>query len=166
MIANIAPNSSSFDETINTLKYADRAKNIKTTVTRNVVSVNYHISGECTRTAGCVALPATADRSRSRILTVPPPRLRATNHQSTCGDNTASATHDHDGRQARPARVVPSPNDAARSCSVWRRCCWHQGKPTHASVCRHPASSLRVARADAISSHACLRYCAADWLTG
>ena len=45
MIANIAPNSNSFDETINTLKYADRAKNIKTTVTRNVVSVNYHISG-------------------------------------------------------------------------------------------------------------------------
>ena len=47
MIANIAPNSASFDETMNTLKYADRAKSIKTTVTRNVVTVNFQVSGEC-----------------------------------------------------------------------------------------------------------------------
>jgi hypothetical protein len=45
MIANVAPNSNSFEETLNTLKYANRAKNIKTNVSRNVVSVNYHISG-------------------------------------------------------------------------------------------------------------------------
>jgi hypothetical protein len=47
MIANVAPNSNSFEETLNTLKYANRAKNIKTNVVRNVLSVNYHISGEC-----------------------------------------------------------------------------------------------------------------------
>ena len=29
MIANLSPASSSFEETINTLKYANRAKNIK-----------------------------------------------------------------------------------------------------------------------------------------
>ncbi len=46
MIANVAPNSNSFEETLNTLKYANRAKNIKTNVVRNVLSVNYHISGE------------------------------------------------------------------------------------------------------------------------
>ena len=44
MIANISPAESSFEETINTLKYANRAKNIKTTVKRNVLNVNYHIS--------------------------------------------------------------------------------------------------------------------------
>ena len=33
-----------FEETLNTLKYANRAKNIKTHVQRNVLSVNHHIS--------------------------------------------------------------------------------------------------------------------------
>lgn len=44
MIANVNPAESSFEETLNTLKYANRAKNIKTTVQRNVLNVNYHIS--------------------------------------------------------------------------------------------------------------------------
>lgn len=44
MIANVNPSSSSFEETLNTLKYANRAKNIKTSVQRNVLNVNYHIS--------------------------------------------------------------------------------------------------------------------------
>ncbi|KDO28290.1 hypothetical protein SPRG_06341 [Saprolegnia parasitica CBS 223.65] len=41
MIANISMSVLSFEETVNTLKYANRAKNIKTTVTLNV---NHHIS--------------------------------------------------------------------------------------------------------------------------
>jgi kinesin family protein 18/19 len=44
MIANISPYSNTFEDTLNTLKYANRAKNIKTKVTKNVVNVNYHIS--------------------------------------------------------------------------------------------------------------------------
>jgi kinesin family protein 18/19 len=44
MIANISAAESSFEETLNTLKYANRAKNIKTNVQRNVLNVNYHIS--------------------------------------------------------------------------------------------------------------------------
>ena len=44
MIANVNPSSASFEETLNTLKYANRAKNIKTSVQRNVLNVNYHIS--------------------------------------------------------------------------------------------------------------------------
>ncbi|DBA02813.1 TPA: hypothetical protein N0F65_006603 [Lagenidium giganteum] len=44
MIANINLSASSFEETLNTLKYANRAKNIKTTVTRNVMSVDHHIT--------------------------------------------------------------------------------------------------------------------------
>ena len=44
MIANISPSTITFDDTYNTLKYANRAKNIKTNVVRNVVSVQYHIS--------------------------------------------------------------------------------------------------------------------------
>jgi kinesin family protein 18/19 len=44
MIANVSPAASSFEETVNTLKYADRAKQIKVQATRNVLNVNYHIS--------------------------------------------------------------------------------------------------------------------------
>ncbi|CAM9139236.1 unnamed protein product, partial [Phaeothamnion confervicola] len=44
MIANISGAVSSFEETLNTLKYANRAKNIKTVVTRNELDVNHHIS--------------------------------------------------------------------------------------------------------------------------
>lgn len=44
MIANISPSNDSFEDTHNTLKYANRAKNIKTNVTRNVLNVEYHVS--------------------------------------------------------------------------------------------------------------------------
>lgn len=44
MIANVSPSASTFEDTYNTLKYANRAKNIKTQVQRNVLSVQYHIS--------------------------------------------------------------------------------------------------------------------------
>jgi hypothetical protein len=44
MIAAISSAESSFEETLNTLKYANRAKNIKSTVRRNVLNVDYHIS--------------------------------------------------------------------------------------------------------------------------
>lgn len=44
MIANISACENSFEETLNTLKYANRAKNIKTEAKRNVLNVNYHIS--------------------------------------------------------------------------------------------------------------------------
>jgi kinesin family protein 18/19 len=44
MIANISPAASTFEDTYNTLKYANRAKKIKTNLSRNVLSVQYHIS--------------------------------------------------------------------------------------------------------------------------
>jgi hypothetical protein len=44
MIANCSPCHLNYEDTHNTLKYASRAKNIKTKATRNVVSVNYHLS--------------------------------------------------------------------------------------------------------------------------
>jgi kinesin family protein 18/19 len=44
MIACISPFANSYDDTSNTLKYANRAKNIKTNVKRNVVNVSSHIS--------------------------------------------------------------------------------------------------------------------------
>jgi len=44
MIANISPSSGGFEETINTLKYANRAKNIKTKSKVNRNMVNVHIS--------------------------------------------------------------------------------------------------------------------------
>lgn len=44
MIANISPSNLSYEDTHNTLKYANRAKNIKTSNTKNVHTVDYHIS--------------------------------------------------------------------------------------------------------------------------
>ena len=44
MIANISSAVSNFEETLNTLKYANRAKNIKTKVTKNELNVSHHIS--------------------------------------------------------------------------------------------------------------------------
>ena len=43
MITNISPAWSAYEDTKNTLKYANRAKAIKTTVKRNVLSVDFHI---------------------------------------------------------------------------------------------------------------------------
>lgn len=43
MIANISPSSKMYDDTLNTLKYANRAKEIKTSVKSNVVSLDSHI---------------------------------------------------------------------------------------------------------------------------
>jgi len=44
MIAHISPASVHFEESRNTLNYADRAKYIKTKVRRNVIDVSYHIA--------------------------------------------------------------------------------------------------------------------------
>lgn len=44
MIANVSPSSAQFEETINTLKYANRAKNIKTKVQANKRLVSIHIA--------------------------------------------------------------------------------------------------------------------------
>lgn len=44
MIGCISPAASSFEETINTLKYCDRAKRIKITAQKNVLDVKYHIT--------------------------------------------------------------------------------------------------------------------------
>ena len=44
MITHVSPASGSFEESRNTLAYADRAKNIKLTAKRNHHSVNYHVA--------------------------------------------------------------------------------------------------------------------------
>ena len=44
MIVNISPSSLSYEETYNSLKYADRAKHIKTKLVKNVVNVDFHLA--------------------------------------------------------------------------------------------------------------------------
>lgn len=44
MISNVSPATSAFEETYNTLVYANRAKNIKTSANRNVLNAEKHIS--------------------------------------------------------------------------------------------------------------------------
>ncbi|XP_012286702.1 kinesin-like protein KIF18A [Orussus abietinus] len=45
MIANVGPSSCSYEDTYNTLRYADRAKKIKTNVKKNIVSCQMHVTG-------------------------------------------------------------------------------------------------------------------------
>ena len=44
MIANISPSNATYEDTHNTLKYANRAKNIKTKVSKNVRTAQHHIA--------------------------------------------------------------------------------------------------------------------------
>lgn len=44
MIATVSPSSLSYEDSLNTLKYANRAKNIRMQVKRNVVNINYHVA--------------------------------------------------------------------------------------------------------------------------
>lgn len=44
MIVTVSPSSCQFEETVNTLKYAKRAKNIKTAPISNKKLVEFHIS--------------------------------------------------------------------------------------------------------------------------
>ncbi len=43
MVVNVSPAISAFEDTYNTLNYANRAKNIKTDVRRNVYNVESHL---------------------------------------------------------------------------------------------------------------------------
>merc|ERR1712079_417497 len=44
MIANVSPSSETFEDTFNTLKYADRAKKIKISLKKNVLNVDFHVA--------------------------------------------------------------------------------------------------------------------------
>lgn len=44
MIANVSPCVASFEDTYNTLNYANRAKSIKINATRNVLNIDSHIA--------------------------------------------------------------------------------------------------------------------------
>ncbi|XP_076755580.1 kinesin-like protein KIF18A isoform X2 [Xylocopa sonorina] len=44
MIANIAPSNFSYEDTYNTLRYADRAKKIKTHIKKNIISCEMHVT--------------------------------------------------------------------------------------------------------------------------
>ncbi|KAK7098935.1 kinesin-like protein KIF18A isoform X2 [Littorina saxatilis] len=44
MIAAVSPSHLSYEDTYNTLKYADRAKNIRLSMKKNVLSVDFHVS--------------------------------------------------------------------------------------------------------------------------
>ncbi|XP_063986484.1 kinesin-like protein KIF18A [Diachasmimorpha longicaudata] len=45
MIANIGPSSMSYEDTYNTLRYANRAKKIKTHIKKNIISCELHVTG-------------------------------------------------------------------------------------------------------------------------
>lgn len=63
MIVCVSPSSSHYDETHNTLQYANRAKEIKTKAIRNVVSVDRHVQDYCRAIAALQKQVAEADAS-------------------------------------------------------------------------------------------------------
>ena len=65
MIANIGPSGRNVEETLNTLKYANRAKNIKTKVERNVLNVSYHMTEYVTLISGLRSEISTLKRKLS-----------------------------------------------------------------------------------------------------
>ncbi|GAB1296917.1 Kinesin-like protein KIF18B [Apodemus speciosus] len=66
MIAAISPSSLTYEDTYNTLKYADRAKEIRLTLKSNVVSVDHHISQYATI---CQQLQAEVAILREKLQT-------------------------------------------------------------------------------------------------
>ncbi|XP_050982988.1 kinesin-like protein KIF19 [Labeo rohita] len=64
MITHISPASSNFEESRNTLVYADKAKNIRTKVKRNLMNVSYHLA-QYTRIIA--DLRSEIDRLRAKI---------------------------------------------------------------------------------------------------
>merc|ERR1712226_685922 len=44
MISNVSPSSMTFEDTFNTLRYADRAKKIKINLKKNVLNVDFHVA--------------------------------------------------------------------------------------------------------------------------
>lgn len=72
MIATISPSVSNFEESVNTLKYANRAKNIKTKVTANIETVSHHIAKYLDIISELRAEIAEL-RVGSRARTLPPP---------------------------------------------------------------------------------------------
>ncbi|XP_028830655.1 kinesin-like protein KIF19 isoform X3 [Denticeps clupeoides] len=64
MIAHISPASTNFEESRNTLLYADKAKNIRTKVKRNLLNVNYHLAQY---TSIIADLRKEIDRLRTKI---------------------------------------------------------------------------------------------------
>ncbi|XP_021068427.1 kinesin-like protein KIF18B [Mus pahari] len=66
MIAAISPSSLTYEDTYNTLKYADRAKEIRLTLKSNVISVDHHISQYATV---CQQLQAEVAFLREKLQT-------------------------------------------------------------------------------------------------
>ena len=78
MIANVSPFINCFDDTYNTLNYANRAKKIKTNVKRNVLNAQYHITNyvNIIKNLQNKILDLENQIGKNRNFTVSPPTMR------------------------------------------------------------------------------------------
>lgn len=101
MITNVSPYVPSFEETQNTLKYADRAKMIKTRATSNEVSVSAHVAQYhdiiCNLRDEVSALKSELAEA-TRL-----PSLVSSNNRSRQGSVRVSGSHQQHGSQGRLA---------------------------------------------------------------
>mmetsp|Transcript_119481 Transcript_119481/g.273773 ORF Transcript_119481/g.273773 Transcript_119481/m.273773 type:complete len:894 (+) Transcript_119481:133-2814(+) len=134
MIAAISPCHLNFDDTHNTLKYANRAKNIKTAATKNIVNVNYHISKYTqiihelrnevtdlktrlvsTTCARCTSLPPVPTMDDETRQAVEGMQLEiATAFESLRAAKKSLALAEHQRRQRSPGRKSPKIDQAAQ----------------------------------------------------
>jgi len=104
MIATISPSVSNFEESVNTLKYANRAKNIKTKVTANIETVSHHIAKYLDiiseLRAEIAELKVTGDRARALPVPAPPPPPPPPRAQPQVESRVPQAAADQSGEKA------------------------------------------------------------------
>ena len=95
MIANVSPSAETFEDTFNTLKYADRAKKIKISLKANVLNVNFHL-GQYTKIVEDLRSEITALKERISQLEAENEVLTA--RQNVFGGDPAASA----GTSSRP----------------------------------------------------------------
>ena len=104
MISNVSPAGNQYEETVNSLKYANRAKDIKTKVVQNVIEMDHHVvqyqsiikhlraqveelRGQLAANGGPTVLPSIGGAVNARGLRAPsPPLLIESDETDPCDD--------------------------------------------------------------------------------
>ncbi|KAG8433970.1 hypothetical protein GDO86_012361 [Hymenochirus boettgeri] len=139
MIAAISPSSLSYDDTYNTLKYANRAKEIKLSMKSNVINLDCHISKYA---AICEALKAEVEDLKAKL------RFYQMTDQSGDGPTCSSPKDDAHPRSESCDLKSPEKESKNRALSKSSPQCRHHklhgAKDSPLNKCNMEKSSVRV----------------------
>eukprot|EP00930_Biecheleria_cincta_P068804 TRINITY_DN5662_c0_g4_i1.p1 TRINITY_DN5662_c0_g4~~TRINITY_DN5662_c0_g4_i1.p1 ORF type:complete len:866 (+),score=155.76 TRINITY_DN5662_c0_g4_i1:60-2657(+) len=88
MVANISPSHLSYEDTLNTLKYANRAKNIRVTAKQNMIKPDDHVAQYQKAIADLRSEVSLLKAKLQRQRTVPPAQLDAADGVAGGGDES------------------------------------------------------------------------------